>query len=334
MIYEGKRKTGDYRWRIYMHEQVFNTMLQGVGKTPLVKLGKINNTGCEIYVKLESRNPAGSIKDRIAVYMVERALELREHCAAVTIVEPTSGNTGIALALLSAVRGFRCILTMPESMSVERQKLLRAYGAEVVLTPATEGMEGAVRKAEELCANTELALYPNQFANPHVVEAHYKGTGPEILAQCRELSFSSRAPLDALVAGVGTGGTISGTGLFLREHLPHIRLVAVEPTESPLLSEGRAGAHGIQGIGANFVPSIVRRDLLDEVMQVSTQDALHMSRALFRQEGISCGISSGANVCAALRLAARAEMRGKRIVTFICDGGERYMSTALFDNSA
>ncbi len=314
-------------------KRILSTLLDNIGNTPLLKLNKINRTQCEIYVKLESQNPAGSIKDRIALYMIDGALATHKHDS-VTLVEPTSGNTGIALALLSAVRGYRCILTMPESMSVERQKLLRAYGAELVLTPAHKGMQGAVNAAEELCKDIENALYPNQFANPQVLKAHYKETGPEILAQCKKITQDAVAPpLDALVAGIGTGGTLSGSGLYLREHLPNIRLVAVEPAESPLLSEGRAASHGIQGIGANFIPPILRRDIFSEIKPVSTEDALQTSQSLFKEEGISCGISSGANVYAALRLAARPEMKGKRIVTFICDGGERYISTALFDTS-
>ncbi len=307
---------------------MFKNMLESVGNTPIVTLGKTNDTTCDILLKMENRNPGGSIKDRVGIYMVERALALREASSEkgdtpLTIIEPTSGNTGIALALVAAVHGFRCILTMPESMSVERQKLLRAYGAQIVLTPTADGMMGAVRKAEELCATTKGAFYPNQFANPHVLDAHYKNTGPEIYAQCGQR-------VDALVAGVGTGGTISGAGKFLREHISDVKIYAVEPAESPLLSQGRSASHGIQGIGANFVPHILCREIIDEVMTVSTQEALDMSRTLFQHEGISCGISSGANVCAALRLARCPSMQNKRIVTFVCDGGERYMSTALF----
>ncbi len=223
--------------------------------------------------------------------------------------------------MIAAVKKLKCIIVMPESMSVERQKVIKSYGAELVLTPAEEGMQGSVQLAEKILESRNNAFMPSQFTNIHAVEAHYQTTGPEILSQCPDIT--------ALVSGVGTGSTISGCGLFLREQLPQLYIMAVEPAESPLLSQGKSSPHGIQGIGANFVPSILRIDIIDEIFTVSTQDALETARNLQRMEGISCGISSGANVFAALKLAAQAQMQGKHIVTFICDGAERYLSTAL-----
>ncbi len=300
---------------------MFTNILDGIGKTPLLKLGAINPHACDIWVKLENRNSGGSIKDRVALYMVDMALKSGALRPDGVLIEPTSGNTGIALAMVAAVRNMRCILTMPESMSLERRKLLTAMGAELVLTPATEGMQGAVREAEVLTAKIQGAFMPNQFSNPHVIEAHYMHTGPEILADIQA---------HALVAGVGTGGTLTGTGLFLREHIKDMQIHAVEPAASPLLSAGKVGAHGIQGIGPNFIPSILRQDIIDKVWAVHDDDALETARLLFRKEGINGGISSGANVWAALQLASQSHMAGKNIVTFICDTGERYMSTPLF----
>ena len=295
-----------------------------VGGTPLVRLNALAaQCRAEVWVKLETRNPGGSVKDRIAVYMIDKALERGLLQPGGTLVEPTSGNTGIGLALVAAVRGLHCILTMPESMSLERRKLLAAFGAELVLTPASEGMAGAVAKAEAL-AKELGAFLPNQFSNPDVVEAHYRTTGPEIFQDLN-------GHVDALVAGVGTGGTITGAGRYLRERLSDVEIHAVEPAASPLLSQGKAGPHPIQGIGPNFVPAILDRALLTGVIPVEGDDALRTARQLFKEEGISCGISSGANVWAALQVAARADMAGKRVVTFICDTGERYLSTALFE---
>ncbi len=295
-----------------------------IGQTPLIPLQHINTSNCEIYVKLESRNPGGSVKDRIAKNMLDMAFAEGLIHPGGTIIESTSGNTGIALAMLAAAKNLRCCIAMPESMSIERQKIMRGYGAELILTPAKEGMQGAVDAAEELFAKTNNAFMPNQFNNIHAVQAHYNTTGPEILN-------TTEQKIDALVAGVGTGSTLSGCGLFLREHVPHLRIVAVEPFESPLLSEGKSAPHGIQGIGANFIPSILRRDIIDSICTVRTEDALATARALQKKEGISAGISSGANVFAALQLAKQPKMHAKRIVTFVCDGAERYVSTALFD---
>ena len=303
---------------------MLHTVLEAIGSTPLLRLNALTQ-GChaEVWVKLETRNPGGSVKDRIAAYMVEKALERGTLSAHGTLVEPTSGNTGIGLAMVAAVRGMRCILTMPESMSLERRKLLAALGADLVLTSAAAGMAGAVEKAEALVAELPGAFLPGQFINPDVVEAHYRSTGPEIF---REM----QGQVDAFVAGVGTGGTVTGTGKYLKERLPNVQVCAVEPAASPLLSGGKAGPHPIQGIGANFIPEILDRTLLDRVIPVEGDDALDTARRLFREEGISCGISSGANVWAALQLARLPEMTGKRIVTIICDTGERYLSTALF----
>lgn len=306
------------------------SVLGGVGMTPLVRLNALAaHCQAEVWVKLESRNPGGSVKDRIAAYVVDKAMERGLLQSGGTLVEPTSGNTGIGLAMVSAVYGLRCILTMPESMSMERRKLLARFGAELVLTPASEGMAGAVKKAEaltaELSAHGAGAFMPNQFSNPDVVDAHYASTGPEIYQDLQ-------GHVDALVAGVGTGGTITGSGRYLRERLPQLEVHAVEPAASPLLSAGKTGPHPIQGIGPNFVPPILDQSLLNSVIPVEGDDALRTARRLFKEEGISCGISSGANVWAALQVAARADMAGKRVVTFICDTGERYLSTALFDN--
>ncbi len=297
-----------------------DTILDIVGNTPFVKLSALNPYACDIWLKLESKNPAGSVKDRVAAYSIQKNYAENNLSEQSVIIEASSGNTGIALAMIAAVYKARCIITMPDNMTVERIKAMQAYGAEVVLTPAAEGMAGSVKKAEELYKNTPNSFMLNQFANPHMVDAHYASTGPEIFSK-----FGS--DMHALVAGVGTGGTISGTGLYLRERLPHLKILAVEPHESPMLSEGKAGKHGIQGIGPNFISKVLRQDILDEIMQVKTDDAIAMSKELFTQEGISCGISSGANVAAALQLAQRDEMQGKTIVTFICDTGERYLSS-------
>lgn len=302
---------------------MLHSVLEAIGNTPLLRLNALaGHCAAEVWVKLENRNPGGSVKDRIAAYMVEKALERGALSPGGTLVEPTSGNTGIGLAMVAAVRGLRCILTMPESMSVERRKLLVALGAELVLTPAAGGMAGAVEEAERIAAATG-AFLPNQFSNPDVVEAHYKTTGPEIYRE-------TEGRVDALVAGVGTGGTVTGAGRYLKERLPGVHVCAVEPAASPLLTQGKAGPHPIQGIGPNFVPAILDRGLLDSVMDVQADDAMETARQLFRQEGINCGISSGANVWAAMQVAMRPGMAGKRVVTIICDTGERYLSTALF----
>ncbi len=295
-------------------------VLDAVGNTPLIKLGRLNTYACEVWLKLESRNPAGSVKDRVVAYCIQKALLEKKITTDSVLIEASSGNTGIALAMVGAVHGIHVIITMPENMTVERIKAMQAYGAEVILTPAAEGMAGAVKRADKCLLELPNAFSLGQFTNPLMLDAHYLSTGPEIFSK-----FGS--DIHAIVGGVGTGATVSGTGLFLSEHVPHLKVFAVEPYESPLLSEGRAGKHGIQGIGPNFIPKILRQDLLHDIITVKTEDAKAMSKLLFAKEGISCGISSGANVCAALELATRDDMQGKRIVSFICDTGDRYLST-------
>ncbi len=297
---------------------IVQSILDTVGNTPIIKLGKLNQNPCEIWLKLESRNPGGSVKDRVVAYCVQKALVEKKIAADSILVEPSSGNTGIALSMVGAVHNLKVIITMPENMTAERIKAMQTYGAEVVLTPAEQGMAGAVKRADEILLNTPAAFMLGQFSNTLMLEAHYTSTGPEIFSK-----FGN--DIHALVAGVGTGATLSGTGTFLRERLPHLKIYAVEPQESPMLTKGKSGKHGIQGIGPNFISKILRQDILDEVMTVTTDEALEMRKQLFMQEGISCGISSGANVCAALKLAAQKHMQGKRIVSFICDTGERYL---------
>lgn len=297
-------------------------LLNTIGKTPLVRLERLTRgLDCEILVKVEARNPGGSIKDRPALSMIEAALRRGTLAPGGTLVEPTSGNTGIGLALVAACKGLKLILTMPESMSDERKALLRGFGAELRLTPAAAGMGGAVEEAERLAAVRGYVLL-DQFSNPDNAEAHYRTTGPELL--------EAAGSLDAFVAGVGTGGTLTGVGRCLRQRSTAVGLYAVEPAESALLSGGKAGPHLIQGIGANFVPKLLDRSLLTDVLSVPGEEALTMARRLMREEGLSCGISSGANVAAALRLAASAGFKGKRIATVLPDTGERYLSTRLF----
>lgn len=302
---------------------MLTNILQSIGRTPLLRLNALGaDLPGTVWLKLENRNPGGSIKDRVAFHVIDKTMEWGDIEAGGTIVEATSGNLGIGIALVAAVRGLHCVLTMPDSMSVERRNLLHALGAELVLTPAAEGMKGAIKVAEKLAEERNGLLF-GQFSNPLAVEAHYLTTGPEILAD-------SVGHMDVLVAGVGSGSSITGTGRFLKENIPGFKVMAVEPAESPVLSGGQAGQHGIQGIGANFVPSILDRSLLDEIIQVPTAEAMVTARRLMRLQGVCAGISTGANVLAALSVAARPEMQGKNIVTFACDTGERYMSTPLF----
>lgn len=302
---------------------MLTNILQSIGRTLLLRLNALGaDLPGTVWLKLENRNPGGSIKDRVAFHVIDKTMEWGDIEAGGTIVEATSGNLGIGIALVAAVRGLHCVLTMPDSMSVERRNLLHALGAELVLTPAAEGMKGAIKVAEKLAEERNGLLF-GQFSNPLAVEAHYLTTGPEILAD-------SVGHMDVLVAGVGSGSSITGTGRFLKENIPGFKVMAVEPAESPVLSGGQAGQHGIQGIGANFVPSILDRSLLDEIIQVPTAEAMATARRLMRLQGVCAGISTGANVLAALSVAARPEMQGKNIVTFACDTGERYMSTPLF----
>lgn len=301
---------------------IYNDVTELVGRTPLVRLGRVNDTGATVLAKLEYYNPTNSVKDRIGVAVVDAAEASGELKPGGTIVEGTSGNTGIALAMVGAARGYHVVLTMPESMSRERRAMLRAFGAELVLTPAAEGMRGSVAAAERIAAERGGVL-ARQFDNPANPAKHYATTGPEIWAD-------TEGRVDAVVDGVGTGGTISGTGRYLKEQNPDIAVFAVEPEESPLLSTGQAGGHGIQGIGANFVPATYDPEVIDEVLTVSTPRAFDMARRLGTEEGIVCGISSGASVAAALEVAARPEFAGRTIVAMICDFGERYLSTPLF----
>ncbi len=298
-----------------------------IGHTPLVRLNKLSaGLSATVVAKLESRNPGGSIKDRIGASMIEQALADGRITTDSLIVEPTSGNTGIGLALICAVRGMKLVLTMPESMSMERRKLLAGYGAKIVLTPAVEGMTGAIKKAGELVVATPGAFMPMQFDNPDNPAAHRATTAVEIWDD-------TEGRVDCFVAGVGTGGTVTGVGQALKERKPGVRVVAVEPSDSPVLSGGKAGPHKLQGIGAGFVPVVLDTNVYDEVIRVGAPEAFDTARRMMREEGICCGISSGANAWAALQVAKRPEMAGRLIVFVVCDTGERYLSTPLFDSA-
>lgn len=304
--------------------KIAHTVTDLIGRTPLLALERFAPGG-QILAKLECLNPLSSAKDRAGYYMIKDAEEKGLLKPGATIVEPTSGNTGVGLAYVAAARGYKVILTMPDSMSVERRSLLAALGAELVLTPAAEGMAGAVSKAEELVKTLPGAWMADQFGNPANARAHYETTGPEIWAD-------TEGTVEVFVAGVGTGGTITGVGRFLKEKNPAVRIVAVEPAESPLLSGGEAGPHGIQGIGANFVPAVLDRSVVDEVVTVTSGDAKAAAKALARQEGILVGISSGAAAFAARALSKRPEYAGKRIVALLPDTGERYLSTGIYND--
>lgn len=301
------------------------SILDRVGGTPLVEIsGKLNKGAARVLAKVEFFNPGGSVKDRIALAMVEAAERDGTLKPGATIIEPTSGNTGVGLALVSAVRGYHLILTMPETMSIERRRLAAAYGAEIVLTPGVAGMKGAIEKANELRDATPGAVILQQFENPANPAYHYRATGPEIWD-------ATGGDVAAFVAGVGTGGTITGTGKFLKEKNPAVKIVAVEPDASPVLSGGRPGPHKIQGIGAGFVPKVLDTSLIDEIAAVSAEDAGATARAAAAKDGLLVGISSGAALFAALELAKRTEYAGKTIVVLLPDTGERYLSTWLFD---
>ena len=305
---------------------IYTSAEQLIGRTPLLRLLRMeaaHNLNCRLLVKLESANPGGSAKDRVAKAMLDDAEDRGLIGPGSTIIEPTSGNTGIGLAAVCAQRGYRCIIVMPDTMSVERQKLMTAYGAELVLTPGSGGMLGSIAKARALAASIPGAWIPDQFSNPANAAVHYMSTGPEIWDD-------TDGEVDIFVAGVGTGGTITGVGKFLKDHDPDIRVVAVEPKSSPLLSAGKSGSHGIQGIGANFVPSILNTSIYDEIVPVSESDAFAAGRELGRTEGILCGISSGAALHAALQVASRPENAGKTLVVLLPDTGERYLSTSMF----
>ena len=305
---------------------IAKSLTELIGKTPLLELGKFSQQkGIEtpIVAKIEYFNPGGSVKDRIALAMIEDAEKSGALKPGATIIEPTSGNTGVGLALVSAVKGYHLILTMPETMSVERRNLVKAYGAEVVLTPGTEGMKGAIRKAEELRDNTPGAIILQQFENKANPAKHYATTGPEIWEQ-------TEGKVDIFVAGVGTGGTVSGIGKALKEKNPDVRIIAVEPKTSPVLNGGQSGPHKIQGIGAGFIPATYNADVVDEVYDVDNDDAIRTGRELAQQEGLLVGISSGAAAYAASQIALRPENKGKRIVVLLPDTGERYLSTVLY----
>lgn len=298
-----------------------------IGHTPLLELSryeKNHHLPGVLLAKLEGMNPAGSAKDRVALQMILQAEKEGKLLPGATILEPTSGNTGIGLAAVAAARGYRVVLTMPDTMSVERRRLIAAYGAEIVLTPGKEGMAGAVARAEALHQEIPGSMIAGQFENPANPEAHYRTTGPEIWAD-------TEGTVDVFVAGIGTGGTISGTGRYLKEQNPNIKIVGVEPATSPLLTKGYAGPHGLQGIGANFVPENLNRDVVDEILAVTDEDAYATGRELARQEGILVGITSGAAVWAAAELLKRPENQGKRIVALLPDSGERYLSTPMFE---
>ena len=304
---------------------IYNSITELIGGTPLLRLNRYEKSRAlkaEIIAKLEYFNPAGSVKDRVALNMVLDAEEKGLLKAGGTIIEPTSGNTGIGLALVCAARGYKLILTMPETMSEERRRLIRAYGAEIVLTPGAEGMSGAIKKAEELKNSVEGSILAGQFENPANPEAHRKTTAQEILKDAGKVDF--------FVAGVGTGGTITGVGSVFKEHFPDVKIIAVEPAASPVLSKGVAGKHGIQGIGAGFVPKALDTSVYDEVITVTDEEALSEGRFLARTEAFLTGISSGAALFAARKVAEREENAGKRIIVLLPDSGDRYLSTSLY----
>ena len=306
---------------------IYSNFAELVGKTPLLKADgfrSMQNIKAEIYAKLECFNPAGSVKDRVAVNMLLKAEAKGLISEGATVIEPTSGNTGIGLAAAAVSLGYKAILVMPDTMSVERQKLLKAYGADIVLTEGAKGMLGSIEKAKQLNESIPNSFIPSQFDNPHNPESHILTTGPEIWDD-------TEGNIDIFVACIGTGGTVSGTGKYLKKKNPHIKVIGVEPYDSPLITKGTAGPHGIQGIGANFIPDNLDMSVIDEVVTVKTEDAFSMSKAFAKSEGLLVGISSGAALMAAKEIAERPENKDKRIVVLLPDSGERYMSVSLFE---
>ena len=305
---------------------IFENMAAAVGLPPLVKLNRLGSDKARILVKLESKNPCGSVKDRIALSMIEAAEKEGLIDSETVIIEPTSGNTGIGLAFICACKGYKLVLTMPESMTIERRKLLKLFGAKLVLTDASEGMSGAISKAEELMGKYPKTFIPQQFKNPANPQIHRETTAQEIWVD-------TDGKVDILISGIGTGGTVTGCGEVLKQKNPEIKIIGVEPSASPVLSGGAPGPHKIQGIGAGFVPDVLNSEILDEIIQVDNDDALEIARQLARKEGIMSGISAGANVWAAMQVSQRPESAGKTIVTFICDTGERYISTEMYEET-
>jgi cysteine synthase A len=303
---------------------IYKSVSELIGKTPLVELTKIEEgLNARILAKLEFFNPAGSVKDRVAKNMIEKAEKEGKLKPGSVIIEPTSGNTGIGIAAVAASKGYRAVIVMPETMSVERQRLMKAYGAELVLTEGVLGMQGAIAKAEELCRSIEGSIIAGQFTNPSNPEAHYLTTGPEIWED-------TAGNIDFFVAGIGTGGTITGVGKYLKEKNPEIKIIGVEPSNSPFISKGEAGPHGLQGIGAGFKPEILDTDIIDEIITVSENEAYNAGRALARCEGILTGITSGASLFASLIIASRPENEGKTVVALLPDTGERYLSCEMY----
>lgn len=305
--------------------KIYKNLLQLVGNTPLVKLNAMSReTGAEVIAKLEFYNPLSSVKDRVAKAMIEDGEKKGVLKKGGTVVEPTSGNTGVGLAFVCAVKGYRLVLTMPDTMSIERRKLLKILGAELILTPGKKGMKGAIEEAERLVKEKDDHIILQQFSNPANPEIHIKTTAKEILEDCDN-------KIDVFIAGVGTGGTITGVGKTLKKRLPDVKIVAVEPSDSPVLSGGAPGPHKIQGIGAGFVPSVLEKNVIDEVFQVSAEDSFSESKKIAKDEGIFCGVSSGAALSVARKVASEPENKGKRFVIIIPDTGERYLSTMLFE---